>query len=125
MLTTDAQNAKALSEGTSWPATYLARSLTGLVAPERIDHDPKFNSTPSSVKCFVPAIYMIENNALKANAWFYANLKRAEAEQMLESDENDRGSFLVRFSDSRLAGANYHCLSLSVRQGNKEVGFYM
>jgi hypothetical protein len=64
-------------------------------------------------KGFIPSQYVAKLESVESQPWFFSGIKRIEAENLLLSDSNKTGSFLIRQSD----GSN-HAYSLSVRDFN-------
>jgi fyn-related kinase len=69
--------------------------------------------TTDSKEGFIPSQYVAKFESVESQPWFFSGVKRIEAENLLLSDSNKTGSFLIRQSD----GSN-HAYSLSVRDLN-------
>ena len=59
---------------------------------------------------YIPSTYVAKLQSIESNSWYFANLKRMEAEKLLLLNCNKHGSYLIRPSD----GSN-HSYSLSLR----------
>lgn len=62
---------------------------------------------------YIPSNYVAKLKSIEAEPWFFGKIKRVEAERKLSSSENEHGSFLIRYSESRRDD-----FSLSVRDGD-------
>lgn len=59
---------------------------------------------------YIPASYVANLKSIQAEAWYFGDIKRGEAERKLLSESNEHGAFLIRDSESRV-----NEFSLSVR----------
>jgi fyn-related kinase len=69
-------------------------------------------------KGYIPSEYVAKYKSLESESWFFGQINRREAEQLLSTDVNKPGSFLVRISE----GANPY--SLSMRDLNDSIKHY-
>uniref|UniRef100_A0A6A7FQF2 Tyrosine-protein kinase n=1 Tax=Hirondellea gigas TaxID=1518452 RepID=A0A6A7FQF2_9CRUS len=62
---------------------------------------------------YIPSNYVAKLKSIEAEPWYFAKIKRIEAEKKLLQVENEHGAFLIRDSESRR-----NDYSLSVRDGD-------
>uniref|UniRef100_A0A8C4QV27 Tyrosine-protein kinase n=1 Tax=Eptatretus burgeri TaxID=7764 RepID=A0A8C4QV27_EPTBU len=54
----------------------------------------------SDRKGYVPSNYLAQKSDLRASLWFFGKLSRVEAEKLLKTPPNKKGSFLIRESET-------------------------
>lgn len=52
-------------------------------------------------KGYIPCNYVAPTQSLEAEQWFFGEIKRPEAERILQRPENGHGSFLIRQNDNK------------------------
>ncbi|XP_028406414.1 tyrosine-protein kinase Src42A-like [Dendronephthya gigantea] len=80
------------------------------VEPENCELDWWVATSRSTGKSgYIPRNYVAEVGTLEAEDWYFGKISRVEAQKLLLADVNDRGSFLIRESES---SPNTYVLSL-------------
>jgi len=70
-------------------------------------------SKKTRLRGYIPSNYVAKLKSIEAEAWFFGKIKRVDAERKLLSSDNEHGSYLIRYSESRRDE-----FSLSVRDGD-------
>ncbi|XP_065062309.1 tyrosine-protein kinase SRK2-like [Rhopilema esculentum] len=69
-------------------------------------------------KGYIPCNYVAPLQSLKAEPWYFGDIKRPEAERLLLRPGNTHGSFLIRKHDSKGSNIGVDWYALSIRDGD-------
>ncbi|XP_042889572.1 tyrosine-protein kinase Src42A-like [Penaeus japonicus] len=58
-------------------------------------------SSVTGLSGYIPASYVANLKSIQAEPWYFGDIRRAEAERKLLSENNEHGAFLIRNSESR------------------------
>jgi len=69
-------------------------------------------------KGYIPCNYVAPYQTIKAEPWYFGDIKRPEAERLLLQANNGHGSFLIRNHDAKNTGIGLDWFALSIRDGD-------